>query len=299
MTTTSSDPYTACDACRIVDLLIMHNWTLSFSGDSMTRQTYAGFQCEIMRRISSEIINNNNTTSYRTKVMPWVKWPRERKNGWKYGIHDVQELHIYHANKSHNSNNYARILLFAMYRPLPDNNNTELEYIAGQSDIIVFDHGLHYLPDQFKEMIERTQTMLPALGGGGDGKVKLVAWRETSSQHFNTTHGEYIKHTNVTNCQPIRHAPDIFRSDIMIQAAKLANWTVQWANNPAFSTTSRPKGGGRGSGSVDELVIIPFRKFTHDLHYMHAGECTHYCSSPHLWLPIWRGLRLAMDRLFL
>jgi hypothetical protein len=173
---------------------------------------------------------------------------------------------------------------FCQYRPL-DDNNTELEYNAQQSDIIVFDHGLHYGTGQYKDMIERTRTMLPALDGGNN--VKLVAWRETSSQHFNTSHGEYAATPGLVEqgCVPIRHAPDTFRSDNMIKAAKLVNWTVQWANDPAFSTTLPPRP-SLAKGGVGELVIIPFRNFTHDLYYAHGGECTHYCSSPHLWLPI-------------
>jgi hypothetical protein len=324
--TSSNNTYTTCDACRIVDLLIMHNWTLTFSGDSMMRQTFVGLQCEIMRRISSETINssnNNNNTiaSYRTKVLPRVPWPRLAETFWRRGVGDIHEVHIYHAGhqphqqQEGNSNNYARILYFSQYRPL-DDNNTELEYIAQQSDIIVFDHGLHYVPShQYPDMIDRTRSMLPTLGGGR--KVKLVAWRETSAQHFNTTHGEYAAGIiQQHGCHPIRQAPPgTLRSDNMIKAARLANWTVKWANDPDFSTTRPPplakgrrhepeimsngNGSGTSVGFLGELVILPFRQFTHDLHYAHGTECTHYCSSPHLWLPVWRALRLAMDRLFL
>jgi hypothetical protein len=311
--------YTACDACGIIDLMIMHNWTLSFSGDSMMRQNFVGLQCEIMRRVNSKIINNTDITAYRIQVLPSVKWPRDPKTFWRRGIHGVYEVRIYHANKNHqqgeNNDNYARILFFAQYRPL-DGDNSELEYIAQQSDIILFDHGLHYLTHMYKDMIERTRTMLPALGGND---VKLVAWRETSSQHFNTSHGEYVKDITKQGCHPIRQNPSTTRADNMIKAAKLANWTVAWADNAAFSTTPPPyqqlaksrgvggnssnnsssNSGGDQQGVLGELVILPFRNFTHDLHYMHGAECTHYCSSPHLWLPIWRSLRLSMDRLSL
>jgi hypothetical protein len=320
--TRNNNTYKPCDACRIVDLLILHNWTLTFSGDSMMRQTFVGLQCEIMRRISSEASNNsNNTISYNFKVLPRVPWPRLPETFWRRGIADIHEVHISHANPAHrqqdsnsNSNNYARILYFSQYRPL-DDNNTELEYIAQQSDIIVFDHGLHYVPHQYDDMINRTRSMLPTLGGGRH--VKLVAWRETSAQHFNTTHGEYSASVIQKGCNPIQRAPRpgyTLRSDNMMEAARLANWTVAWANDPDFATTRPPplikagqkpsetsssSGNSRGSTILGELVILPFREFTHDLHYAHGTECTHYCSSPHLWLPVWRALRLAMDRLFL
>jgi hypothetical protein len=41
---------------------------------------------------------------------------------------------------------------------------------------------------------------------------------------------------------------------------------------------------------------LPFFNLTAQLHYLHPSECTHYCSTPYLWMPIWRSLRLAMDR---
>ena len=46
----------------------------------------------------------------------------------------------------------------------------------------------------------------------------------------------------------------------------------------------------------NELVFLPFREYTLPLHYLHPTECSHYCHTPFLWLPIWRNLRIAMDR---
>jgi hypothetical protein len=63
---------------------------------------------------------------------------------------------------------------------------------------------------------------------------------------------------------------------------------------------------------IREIAILPYYNFSaklHDLHIIldidsaknkteYRGECTHFCSTPFLWLPLWRSFRLAMDRQF-
>jgi hypothetical protein len=56
------------------------------------------------------------------------------------------------------------------------------------------------------------------------------------------------------------------------------------------------------AGGKRELVILPQRQFLlplHDLHSSDGQDCTHFCSSPDLFLPAWRSLRIAMDDYFL
>jgi hypothetical protein len=47
--------------------------------------------------------------------------------------------------------------------------------------------------------------------------------------------------------------------------------------------------------SVGEIVILPFYDFTSKLYDLHPHECSHYCSTPFLWLPLWRSFRVSMD----
>ena len=53
-----------------------------------------------------------------------------------------------------------------------------------------------------------------------------------------------------------------------------------------------------------EVVVLPYYYFTAAQYTMHpylsedVQDCTHYCSSPFLYLPLWRSLRFAMDRQF-
>ena len=44
------------------------------------------------------------------------------------------------------------------------------------------------------------------------------------------------------------------------------------------------------------LHFIPYRDFTSQFPDIHRkGECSHFCSTPDLWVPIWRTLRLIVD----
>lgn len=89
-TTTSTNNYTTwpiqeCDICRIIDYLIIYNWTLSIQGDSISRQTFNGFECEIRRR---DIYN----VSLLTKPIN----DRPHDYGWRWGIREVTTLTISH-----------------------------------------------------------------------------------------------------------------------------------------------------------------------------------------------------------
>ena len=46
-----------------------------------------------------------------------------------------------------------------------------------------------------------------------------------------------------------------------------------------------------------DIFILPFANFSSNFHELlhKANECTHYCSTPYLWYPIWRSLRLSME----
>ena len=54
--------------------------------------------------------------------------------------------------------------------------------------------------------------------------------------------------------------------------------------------------------AAPELVVLPFFNYTSHHYNQHPkekdGDCTHYCPSPFLYIPLWRSLRLALDRQF-
>lgn len=269
-----------CDACAIVQILAAHNWTLSFSGDSMMRQTFVGLQCELLRR-----------GGFQVEKQPQIIVPRAKDAFWKVGMSTIDVVHVHVPHGSNNTDAVARIRFYFHYRPA--DNNTEVEQMARDSDMVIFDHGLHYPQNQNKEYIHRMASMLTAFEN-----LKLVAWRETSAQHFNTSTGEFTwakKTLLQEGCHPIAQRPSPTVLDKMIQAAAQAQWKVQFANDPEFLTSGVVND---DSSNASTLVIVPFFNFTYGLHYAHRpDDCTHICSSPDLWLPIWRGLRLAMERI--
>ena len=65
-----------------------------------------------------------------------------------------------------------------------------------------------------------------------------------------------------------------------------------------------PYGESMNNSSDDgdfEVTLVPFYDFTSMLHESHHalddGDCTHFCYTPHIYYPVWRHLRIALDRL--
>jgi hypothetical protein len=297
-------PQQDCDLCRIIDYLLYFNWTLALPGDSLTRQAFVGLECELHRR-GYRVTNNSRRPSQ-----------RPRAYGWQYGCREIVTLTV-RPNENTNSNSTATIVFYAIYRPGLD--NIQMDYIIQNSDVIVFDHGLHWKPSQAQEFREAMTTLLRAfrqdrspqdqlldIAQGPQNianelsnyittlsatrRYQLVVWRETSAQHFGFPggHFQHFRKHEVGICFPIEQDTAGFRWTLMEEAAHRNNFTTLNVLDPHFVQTPRT--------NPDELVLLPYRNYTLPFHYMHPDECTHYCNDPHIWLPIWRGLRIAMDR---
>jgi hypothetical protein len=264
-----------CDVCQIVNILIDYNLTMAFHGDSVSHQTYSGLECELRRR------------GYLIDVVAGDFEDRNKTAFWKYGLSQTRNLTVTRPNETM----HAKLAFYQMYRPFEDNKETK--NIARESDIVVFDHGLHWGLDEKNDFKNAMATLLRGYSRNetkGD-KLKLLAWRETSAQHFNTSTGDYSSDSPYeTECIPIRKYQP-FRAPLMTEAAGLAGFTVSNASDPLF--LSQPVSRG------DELVILPYNRFTSEMHQLHPNECTHFCHTPNVWLPIWRTLRLALDRAIL
>jgi hypothetical protein len=113
---TDSPPRQDCDACRIVDYLLQQNWTLAIQGDSMSRQTFTGLECELRRR-------GYVVQSTATKGPP-------RGSRWRYGITDIGTLQVSRPPPSPDTGagipypmhtHTATIRYYAIYRPIEDN----------------------------------------------------------------------------------------------------------------------------------------------------------------------------------
>jgi hypothetical protein len=48
------------------------------------------------------------------------------------------------------------------------------------------------------------------------------------------------------------------------------------------------------------LLYIPYRKYTSGLVHLHnpnnPEDCTHFCHTPYLWMPIWHHLNRGMQK---
>lgn len=278
------EPKQECDICRIMDYLLEKNWRLTFQGDSMTLQTFVGLECELLRRnyhvirrIEKWAVRSNETNrqlSIASKMTLIVSNPEEYSTG-------------------PNRTNNAQILFYRLSRP-PE-SSIEIREIVENSDVLVFDHGSRYHNrDEFgTAMVNLLQAY--RYDSARSHNLKLLAWRQTSAQHSGLPDGHWTRTTSFekSGCTPLLGDEDGYHLDSMRQAALLNNFSFLNAFDPDFSSESAFRS---YSSHRDELIFLPYRDYTKALHYLHPGECTHYCSTPYLWLPIWRSLRLALDR---
>jgi hypothetical protein len=170
---------TDCDTCRIVDLLMANNFTLAFQGDSVMGQVFQGLECDLLRR--------GYTVSNHVEGHPHIEGL-----GWRYGLRHTYTLRISFPNRTMTTSGggtEAVVLYRAMYRPILDMH--QMATIADETDILVFDHGLHYGPQDSDQMDEfGTSTVGILATVRNSTRTKLVAWRETTPQHYNTSGGQ-------------------------------------------------------------------------------------------------------------
>jgi len=274
----------SCDACRIADYLIASRKRLSFVGDSMMSQTHGGFECELTRR---------GYGVQRTKE-PYKKRKGDGCRGWRNCVFSIKRFIVTKPNSNHDAEiakgNMGEFFAIKLYRPQDSPNQTDVkEVILPLSDIVIFDHGLHWYPTEKDEFAD---SMKQYLQGYYDSNLTLLAWRETSAQHFDTVGGHYGMPTNTDKCTPKAGGTEQgYRMPIMRSAAQQVGLVWKSIEDTNFSALPLSK---------NDLVFLPFRKHTLPFHDLHSGaECTHYCHTPNLWLPLWRSIRLAFDQAFL
>ena len=304
----SKSATTLCDVCRIVEQLARRNWTMSFQGDSTMNQMVDALDCELRRRgytVDSEM----------------KSWRRQEGLFWRRGIGAVHRIRVWPPIVAAGTSGPPVVLRFyIMYRPL-EKNSSEIHHIMERSDVLVFDHGVHYTFEQradfLSEMTDLLGTLLRKTNknstsdiGGGDHvspttaatRPKLVAWRETVSQHFDTPTGDFshsvkgledcVQHPYLRNTTAHPPGKLSWYQEYMMRAAHELDLDVVNAGNATVSNFigSRPS-------LHSSLVVLPFTQFTRPMHYLHPGksDCTHICYSPFTWMPVWRALRRAID----
>lgn len=271
-----SGPLDHCDVCDIVDQLARHSWSLSFVGDSVTRQSFAGLECALHHAgyAVARDFQNANRSHVKVGLSPGQEL-------WRYGLRDVTSLRV---SKHNAASQVATIRYYSMYRPLDD--MSEIVDIYKHNDIVVFDFGLHFKPatelELFATLVKRLTATKP--------QPNLLAWRETSSQHFSTPYGHYDNQDGIIENK---------------RCVKLSSNETFGVRRNIVEATLRTQLQEPEIWTPGNLLFIPFRDFTSGLHDLHnptainggLQDCTHYCHTPYLWMPIWNGLRLGMDKL--
>jgi hypothetical protein len=126
--------------------------------------------------------------------------------------------------------------------------------------------------------------------------ISLVAFRERSAQHWNSSGGEFGRPMAGKACVPLNTDDDIFgwRDRGFMLAAQQKGYQVPVAN-PSTGIIKNATV-ALGENQELEIFVLPFANFSANFHYMHAAECTHYCTTP--WNPLWRSLRMSMEMKF-
>jgi hypothetical protein len=270
-----------CDVCRLVNVLLEHNWTMAFVGDSVTRQSFMALECELRRRNMFDAVLKGIRFTF--TGIDRSQRLNESDHSWEYGLRFIRELRVTKKSTFNGSlsDSVAVIRLYNMYRP----NLTDVqEYIGGRHDVVIFDFGLHYEPGSV-DFISEITNLLPLFKmrmghSDHDVELKLLAWRETSAQHFDTLTGHFDSNHVSATCAPLRYKAGVVgneRRQAMEQVVQALNWTDR------------------------DLVILPFREYSSQFHELHIGgkDCTHFCSTPSFWIYEWRQIRIAVENAML
>jgi hypothetical protein len=279
-------PALPCDICNILNLMVRRNITLAFSGDSMQSQVVDGLLCEMMRR------NYNVTQSDSGKL--------HKDSEHIEKISSIRDIYV--GSPTWKANETAHIRFLALYKfPMVFPEDEERFVRAG--DVLVLGFGLHWgwgrgnITGPYGDYVNEVANILRKVRNASH--VQLVVHRETSAQHFDAPTGDFsMKTLNSSKmCMPTdfddRHV--WWRENAFKQAAADANYSYVVAG-----PDMPPK-----NSSTPRVVVAPWFNFTGQHHQMHPfkkatskQDCTHYCASPFLYLPVWRGLRIAMDSEF-
>jgi hypothetical protein len=270
-----------CDVCQILNLSQQHNLTVSFWGDSVQRQVWDGFLCELMRR--------NYSIVHETRQRDVAKLTNCMGMFCLTEIHSLQVV-----SPDWDYGRTARIKFFFQCRPketvqeIYDENVRHI--LEAETDVLFFNFGVHWGPDRRRALKVRVGKVLETTHHYGKN-ISLLAFRETAAQHFNTTGGEWPMGKASLTCAALSPYDDLvgWRRRLFRNMSQGMGYKLVVADPSKKEITDTP------ASDQQEIVIVPFLNFTRGLCNVHPGECTHCCSTPHAWHPSWRSLRLSMD----
>lgn len=267
-----------CDVCRIIHLQQKFNLTIALFGDSVSNQVMQGLTCELQRR--NYLVHVARNFSEDRDCKRCIKW--------------VTTATV--TTPRQPTASPATIKFMFQYR-YPFIYPHEEDYLASAGDILIVNFGLHWNFEartyDFHRSHYRKSYGQFLMQLRRKGNFTLLMHRETTAQHFDSLAGDFsLRSANTTNrCVPIKYDANVsaWRERMVQQAAKKAlnkYVVIQSPMPPVSKNWKRP-----------ELLVIPYYNFTAFHYKMHpSSECSHYCSSPFIYMPLWRSIRLAMDR---
>jgi len=153
---------------------------------------------------------------------------------------------------------------------------------------VVFDFGLHYYPTAPKEIAAFNLTMHNFFREASKFDHLLLAWRETSAQHYIAVGGHYgggIPNKTCVDASTVADNGDP-RFGITVAAAAASN----------ISLVQDTKDLERNAA---QFWVIPYREFTLQLNFLHGGaanDCSHFFHTPFVWMPIWQNIRSGIKQ---
>lgn len=125
--------------------------------------------------------------------------------------------------------------------------------------------------------------------------VKVIMWRERIAQHHHSEGGEWDLLPDDQPEKRVCHdvefgwrAPYQWRENIIKKIILLHGMNIQWTNQTAVAVLP---------GAVFWLPIfersLAWTSY-HPSNMQKGSECTHFCHTPYLWLPIWEYMARAL-----
>jgi hypothetical protein len=242
------------------------------------------------------------------------------------------DLQLASAMSAQHGQRTVEMEFFRAYRPLTASNATfedidssALGSACATSEILISNFGVHWdhaHEEDFEKQMGRLLDYLSYCVKRG-GRLKTFIWIEPLPQHFVGPDGTYHSFQNALghNTYTTEQIEWFARArNMSIEELKVADCkdkcpldkcfphlhidrgthNTSW-RSILFQKAVRDRGmqvGGAVAQSIApalKLFVLPTHDFMSDLHYMHPGECTHWCYTPFLYEPLWHRLHDIFD----
>ena len=213
-----------------------------------------------------------------------------------------------------NNNSLLTLYYFGQYKFYPHLQRfyqTTLQHVLEvEPDILILNFGLHYSWRDSARFEKAMWVLLEGIQKHLVGRIPLIMYRENSVQHFKTSYGEFgLPRVGLHGDRPGRCGPLASRGGNVIyqwRDQRLRQWALDQGIDVVQLDLAPPQPNGtmesRGAvvhrsknNTTKEIVWLPFANTTAPHHTLHPEECTHYCHTPFLWYPLWRGIRIASE----